>query len=120
MSTDQNTGRVAVITGASSDIGEVTARTVAADGHRVALLARRPTASRRRRDELGNGAIGGRSWAAMPPHAPPRALGHRSEAAGSTEAEVRPGTRERFHIEEHFRPHGAGARVARVAARRGV
>jgi NADP-dependent 3-hydroxy acid dehydrogenase YdfG len=42
-----STARVAVITGASSVIGEATARALAADGHSVALLAAAPTASRR-------------------------------------------------------------------------
>lgn len=57
MSTDQPTGRVAVITGASSGIGEATARALAADGHRVALLARRADRIRTLADELGDGAI---------------------------------------------------------------
>jgi NADP-dependent 3-hydroxy acid dehydrogenase YdfG len=57
MTTDQHTGRVAVITGASSGIGEATARALAADGHRVALLARRADRIQTLADELGHGAI---------------------------------------------------------------
>jgi NADP-dependent 3-hydroxy acid dehydrogenase YdfG len=57
VSTDHDTGRVAVITGASSGIGEATARAMAADGHRVALLARRADRIDALADELANGAI---------------------------------------------------------------
>jgi NADP-dependent 3-hydroxy acid dehydrogenase YdfG len=54
-STTQN--RVAVVTGASSGIGEATARALATDGYRVALLARRLDRITALADELGNGSI---------------------------------------------------------------
>jgi NADP-dependent 3-hydroxy acid dehydrogenase YdfG len=57
VSTENTTGRVAVITGASSGIGEATARALAADGHRVALLARRLDRIQALADELGRGAV---------------------------------------------------------------
>jgi NADP-dependent 3-hydroxy acid dehydrogenase YdfG len=57
VSTDESAGRVAVITGASSGIGEATARALAADGHRVALLARRVDRIQSVAEEVGNGAI---------------------------------------------------------------
>jgi len=49
--------RVAVITGASSGIGEATGRALAADGHRDALLARRADRIQALADELGDHAI---------------------------------------------------------------
>jgi NADP-dependent 3-hydroxy acid dehydrogenase YdfG len=57
VSTESHTGRVAVITGASSGIGEATARALAADGYSVALLARRVDRIQALADELGDGAI---------------------------------------------------------------
>ncbi|PZF56329.1 SDR family NAD(P)-dependent oxidoreductase [Curtobacterium sp. MCSS17_008] len=51
------TNRVAVITGASSGIGEATARSLRAAGYRVALLARRQDRIETIANELGEGAI---------------------------------------------------------------
>jgi NADP-dependent 3-hydroxy acid dehydrogenase YdfG len=52
-----NTNRVAVITGASSGIGEALARELASEGYRVALLGRRLERITALAEELSNGAI---------------------------------------------------------------
>ena len=57
MSTENTARRIAVITGASSGIGEAAARALAADGHRVVLLARRLDRIEALADEIGDGAV---------------------------------------------------------------
>jgi NADP-dependent 3-hydroxy acid dehydrogenase YdfG len=52
-----NTSRLAVITGASSGIGEAVARLLVSEGYRVALLARRLDRIAALANELGNSAV---------------------------------------------------------------
>jgi NADP-dependent 3-hydroxy acid dehydrogenase YdfG len=57
MDNGENSDRVAVITGASSGIGKATAHALAADGHRLALLARRADRVENLAEQLGDGAL---------------------------------------------------------------
>jgi NAD(P)-dependent dehydrogenase (short-subunit alcohol dehydrogenase family) len=68
MSTESRTGRVALITGASSGIGEAATRALAADGYRSRCSPRHADRIHALADELGDGALlhqGGRHRAQL-------------------------------------------------------
>ena len=68
MSTDQHTGRVAVITGASSGIGEATARALAADPVLVMMMkvSKRPASCTGGLPRPGPGSHGAALWCRLP------------------------------------------------------
>jgi NAD(P)-dependent dehydrogenase (short-subunit alcohol dehydrogenase family) len=88
MSTDER-ARVAVVTGASSGIGEATARALAAGGYRVALLARRAERIAALAEELGEGAL---AIEASSGKAPPSVAATSSTAPRSPDALHGPAT----------------------------